>query len=394
MIQILDKKDCCGCAACMNVCPTQCIKMQPDEEGFLYPEVQIDQCIHCGKCEKVCPIGNDKNHRDKTFSKMGFIVQNLDKKVCWESTSGGLFSAIAGYVIENDGVVFGAGFNKGFEVCHYPVETLKELRRFRNSKYVQSRIGSSYRTVKAELEKGRLVCFSGTPCQIEGIRAFLGKEYENLILVDIVCRAVPSPGIWKRYLDMESKKIGAISKVRFRDKKRGYQFSTMYLQGQNGKSLRGGIESQPWLRMYFSGMIIRPSCTTCKFRSEDRNSDFTIWDCFPSRRFDKSFNEDIGTSRVLIHTPKGKALFDQISNGLRATRIPTDLLVQGVNEMVKSPEFDRRRVKFFHDYHVMDFTDLVQKYYPQTLSVRIKKYTRILLNSVGLDKIVKRVVKK
>ena len=394
MIQISDKTDCCGCAACANVCPVSCIDMKTDEEGFLYPDVSRSQCIQCGKCEKVCPIRNERVSKNKYFSPKGYIVQNLNKKVCLESTSGGLFSAIAEYVIENKGVVFGAGFNKRFEVCHYPVETLKGLRKFRNSKYVQSRIGISYKTVEEELVKGRLVCFSGTPCQIEGLRAFLGNDYENLILVDIVCRAVPSPGVWKKYLKMESKKIGDIRKVRFRDKKRGYQYSTMYIEGANGKCIRGGVESQPWLRMFFSGMIIRPSCTECRFRKPNRNSDFTIWDCFPSRKFDKGFNEDIGTSRTLIHTSKGNAIFEQIKHRLKYTEVSPSLLTQNVNEMVYSPSFHSKRKEFYKDYHEMDFSNLIRKYFPTNVKVRIKQITRTALYYLGLDKIVKRLIKK
>ena len=169
-----------------------------------------------------------------------------------------------------------------------------------------------------------MVCFSGTPCQIEGLRHFLGKDYQNLILVDVVCRAVPSPGVWEKYIQYEVEQKGKLSSIRFRDKSLGYQYSTMELRAENGKKYRGGIESQPWLRMFFSGMIIRPSCTDCRFRSRYRNSDFTIWDCFPSYKYDKSFDERKGTTRVLIHSEKGKKLFANIKNCFKYCEVSSD----------------------------------------------------------------------
>lgn len=189
-----------------------------------------------------------------------YLLQYKDDEVCQESTSGGAFTGIASYVIERGGIVFGVEMTEEYKVRHTSVETIEELKRFRNSKYVQSRVGYAFRQVKNELKKGRMVCFSGTPCQIEGLRHFLGKDYQNLILVDVVCRAVPSPGVWEKYIQYEVEQKGKLSSIRFRDKSLGYQYSTMELRAENGKKYRGGIESQPWLRMFFSGMIIRPSC--------------------------------------------------------------------------------------------------------------------------------------
>ena len=222
-----------------------------------------------------------------------------------------------------------------YSVKHIAVESKAELSKFRNSKYVQSELGSTYAEVKQQLKTGRLVCFSGTPCQIEGLRYFLRRDYENLVLVDVVCRAVPSPGVWKKYIGMETCKHGTMQSIRFRDKALGYQYSTMELVDSQGNIYRGGIESQPWLRMFFSGMIIRPSCTECKFRSRYRNSDFTIWDCFNVYSFSKEFDEDIGTTRVLIHTEKGKRIFHQIEEKIKYKSIDADMLVEGVREMLE-----------------------------------------------------------
>lgn len=392
MINIVNKVDCCGCEACYNACPNESIRMKSDEEGFLYPQVNQDTCVNCGLCEKVCPISSCETKKNE--NQVAYLLQYKDDEVCQESTSGGAFTGIASYVIERGGIVFGVEMTEEYKVRHTSVETIEELKRFRNSKYVQSRVGYAFQQVKNELKKVRMVCFSGTPCQIEGLRHFLGKDYQNLILVDVVCRAVPSPGVWEKYIQYEVEQKGKLSSIRFRDKSLGYQYSTMELRAENGKKYRGGIESQPWLRMFFSGMIIRPSCTDCRFRSRYRNSDFTIWDCFPSYKYDKSFDERKGTTRVLIHSEKGKKLFANIKNCFKYCEVSSDDVVQNVTEMVESPTFHSKRVEFFSEFRILEMPLLIQKYFPITLKLELKKYVRLGLNLVGLDRIIKRYIRK
>lgn len=182
MINIVNKVDCCGCEACYNACPNESIRMKSDEEGFLYPQVNQDTCVNCGLCEKVCPISNCETKKNE--NQVAYLLQYKDDEVCKESTSGGAFTGIASYVIEKGGIVFGVEMTEEYKVRHTSVETIEELKRFRNSKYVQSRVGYAFQQVRNELKRGRMVCFSGTPCQIEGLRHFLGKDYQNLILVD------------------------------------------------------------------------------------------------------------------------------------------------------------------------------------------------------------------
>lgn len=199
MIQIRDKKKCCGCTACVEICPKQCIKMKPDMEGFLYPTVDQDKCIDCGTCDGVCPTLNGKLEIE-TVQK-AYLVQHRNDDVRMDSSAGGAFTAIASYVLERGGVVFGAAYNKNFQVRHTYIEKVEELRKFRNSKYVQSDMGNCFRQARDFLKADRWVCFSGTPCQIEGLANFLKKPYEQLILVDVVCHGIPSPLIWNKYLE-------------------------------------------------------------------------------------------------------------------------------------------------------------------------------------------------
>lgn len=195
MITIKDKSQCCGCWACENICPKNCISMKEDNEGFRYPEVNTKICIECGLCEKICPIQNTPHNNNEITDS--YVIQHKNNEIRRDSTSGGFFSAICDYVIAQNGYVFGAVYNEKMEVVHYGTNQKEEIKRFRGSKYVQSQIGNTYQETKSLLLKGYLVCFSGTPCQIAGLKNFLRKEYTNLITVDLVCRGNPSPLLLK-----------------------------------------------------------------------------------------------------------------------------------------------------------------------------------------------------
>ena len=235
MIEIKDKKDCCGCWACENICPKSCISMVEDEEGFRYPQVDKDVCIDCHLCEKVCPVTNAKPDVEHEGQK-AFLLQHRDEKILHESASGGAFTAIATYVIERGGVAFGAAYDKDLQVTHQYAECVDDLWKFRNSKYVQSYVGKAYQEAKEFLKQGRMVCFSGTPCQLEGLLNYLRKPYENLVTVDVMCHSITSPKIFRMYVEMQKEKYGDdIENIMFRDKQPyGYKYSSMsvYREGK------------------------------------------------------------------------------------------------------------------------------------------------------------------
>lgn len=391
MIEITEKKNCCGCTACAAVCPKECISMREDAEGFLYPAVNKTTCINCGACEKVCPILHVKPERK--FEQEAYIVQNKDQKVLRESTAGGAFTAIAKYALRHGGVVFGVELRNQLVAHHIYVETEKDLARFRNSKYVQSNVGDTFRQVKSFLNQGKFVCFSGTPCQIEGLKNYLRLDYENLITVDVVCRAVPSPLIFQKYVEYQEKKLADhIKTVRFRDKHYGYKYSTMnVITDKNKGNYHQGVESDPWLRAFFSNICDRPSCHDCHFRKQYRVSDFTIWDCFHAGRFSKELDNDKGATRVLVHSEKGKRIFDEIKEGFSYIQTKPEYIVAGAKEMKESVAANPRREEFFMDANQLDGAQLFQKYFPNTLRVKAEHTVRLVCYQLGIYSAAKKM---
>ena len=389
MINIQDKLKCSGCGACYSVCSQKCISMIEDNEGFLYPKVDKDTCVNCALCDGTCPL-NEENNKKYGVVKSE-IVQNKDSEILRQSTSGGAFTPIAQYVLQRNGVVFGVEMDAASNfVKHIKIDNEESLNKFRNSKYVQSYVGNTFDDAKQELQKGRLVCFSGTPCQIQGLKNYLHKEYDNLVTVDVVCRGVPSPGVWKKYNEYLKRK-GELGSVRFRDKSLGYQYSTMEVTYKDGKIERNGIESDQWLRMFFSGMILRPSCPTCNFRSVERCSDFTIWDCFNVSDLTKDLDETKGATRMLIHTKRGQEIFDKVRDRFYVVDADVNTVAVGITE---KPSLNKRKGEFIQDYNKMSMEELLNKWFPITFKVRTKKLTRRILNNVGLDIFVKKMKRK
>ena len=395
MIENENKENCCGCTACKNICPKNAIEMKEDEEGFLYPNIDKEKCIDCGLCKKVCPIIN-KVPNKPPIQQEAYVVNNKNVLVRKQSTSGGAFTAIAEYVIKNNGIVYGASFVNNFNVQHNYTTNINDLQKFRGSKYVQSDVKNTFREVRDFLNAGKMICYSGTPCQIEGLKKYLGKEYENLITVDVVCHAVPSPLVWRKYLHYQKKKLkmNNIIQVLFRDKsKYGYKYSTMTIKADN-KIYQAGVETDPFLRAFFEDLSVRPSCYNCQFKKQYRVSDFTIWDCFEVEKFDNKLDDDKGTSRILIHTKKGKKVFDEISNQFDYKNIDVDDIVQGVKEMYFSVSKNQNRENFFKDINQLEEEEFFNKYFPDNIKVKVERTIRKVLAKLGIYNKIKKVAQR
>lgn len=272
MLDIKIKSDCCGCSACIQICPKQCISMNEDNEGFLYPEIEKDICINCGLCEKVCPELYPGIMRKPLKV---FAIKNKDEEIRKKSSSGGIFTVLAETVIREGGVVFGAKFNENWEVVHDYTVTKDGLAAFRGSKYVQSRMGDCFSKAKSFLDQGKKVLFSGTPCQIAGLKRFLRKEYNNLLTVDFICHGVPSPKVWRMYLDetvvRQCEKKAFIEEVSFRDKRLGwkkYSVSLLFSTTIGNGAKNSVLVSEPFtenlfMRGFLYDVYLRPSCYQC-----------------------------------------------------------------------------------------------------------------------------------
>lgn len=396
MIEILDKQLCCGCEACACACPTHCIYMIEDEEGFLYPEVDMAQCIQCAKCETVCPVINVES--DNPTIQHGYIVQSSDPEVLLSSTSGGVFTELSKRVLHRGGVVFGVAFNEMCMPYHNYAESERELACMRGSKYVQSRVQNSYQRVEELLDTGREVLFSGTPCQIEGLVSFLKGTPEELLLVDIVCHAVPSPLVWRRYLEMQYERQGIeIGGAHFRDKvPYGYQYSQMTLFDKAGKRLYSeGVETDPFLRAFFSEISNRPICYACPFKKRYRLSDLTIWDCWNASEVDPRFNSNSGATKVLSHSDKGVEAVEELLDHAFVLEIDADILCKNEKEMLYSVEANPARTAFLSDcLNMKSSKSLFNKWFPVTVKTRTERCIRKLLAKTGVLTQVKPLLKK
>ena len=318
MIQVTNKADCCGCMACASACPKQCISMQEDDEGFMYPVVNHSLCIDCNLCQKVCPVINQGRAEDPLTV---YAAINTNEQIRMSSSSGGIFTIIAEKIIADGGAVFGARFNDKWEVIHDYTETAEGLSAFRSSKYVQSRIGDSFTRAEAFLKQGRKVMFTGTPCQIAGLKSFLRKEYQNLLTVDLICHGVPSPKVWRTYLgnllsgyEPNGKHI-QIKSINFRNKEsRGWKkFNLVIKASEDNKGNPSTLLSEPfyknvYMSAFLANLSLRPSCYACPAKAGKAGSDLTLGDFWGVQNILPTFDDDKGCSVILSHTGKGEEI--------------------------------------------------------------------------------------
>ena len=310
-------EDCCGCGGCLNVCSKNAITMQADAAGFVYPAVDEQACVRCGRCVNVCAFTQPGKGAHGEAQVYAAAVR--DQKIRMESSSGGLFTALATAVLKKGGAVFGAAFTDALTVAHRCVTDAGSLSALRGSKYVQSDTGDTFRQVRALLREGRLVCYSGTPCQIAGLKAYLGEDSENLLTVDIVCHGVPSLKMLRDDLEYcTGGKLDAIESVKFRDKRYGWGTKGSVVYG--GKTLKYTADTSPYYFYFLKGEVYRESCYRCRFPSEGRQGDITLGDYWGVRQalLDQmgGIDPELGVSCVLVNSEKGKQWLDSIADSL------------------------------------------------------------------------------
>lgn len=361
MINVQDKKKCCACSACYNICPVNAIEMVEDEKGFKYPQVNKEKCINCGLCEKVCPILNSSTKVDN--SPEAYAVKNKNEIIRKQSSSGGIFTLLAEKILQDGGVVFGATFDENWRVKHEYVEKVEDLEKIRGSKYLQSTIGDTYSQVKKFLLEGRKVMFTGTPCQIEGLKSFLQKDYENLFTQDIICHGVPSPKVHSKYIEFIRKQVNGetIEEINHRTKKNGWKDYNFYIKFNNTEYMHSH-NTDLYMQAFLKNTSLRDSCYDCKFKKRNRVSDITLADFWGIESVLPEMDDDKGTSLVIVNSEKGKKIFESVKDKIEYQKVDFDDAISHNPSMVSSSKQDFNREKFFENLDTMPFDKLVSKY--------------------------------
>lgn len=379
-LEINNKKDCTGCHACFTICSQNCISMDSDREGFWYPKVNYDKCIKCGLCTDVCPIINKTTVTNKPRA---YACINKDEAIRLESSSGGIFTLIAEQVIDDGGVVFGVGFDENFEVLHSYVEDKEELSKFRGSKYVQSKIGDAYKLAKDFLEQGREVLFTGTPCQISGLKCYLGRDYDNLFCMDNICHGVPSPKVWKKYVSYrEDEACSQTRRIAFRRKDEGWKRYSVSFIFQNNTEYRENLRKDLFMKAFLKDVCLRPSCYACEFKTLHRESDITLADFWGIQRMLPDLDDDKGTSLIFVNSAKGQAMFVKIKEAMLYKEVDINQAVLYNSAAIKSIKYNPNRKRFFDELENLPFDKLVKKYCTDKMSVRIKRKIKSIVRTI------------
>lgn len=366
MILFEHKNQCCGCTACRYICPVSAISFEEDKEGFLYPAINKEICIECGKCIEVCPF---KDYKKQQFDTKVYAVKHKDENVLYNSSSGGAFTAISDYILKNGGVIYGASFDEDMKVVHTRAEDAEQRNRMRGSKYVQSYCGDCFELVKRDLEEGKTVLFTGTPCLCAGLGNHLNKEYPNLFLCDIVCHGVPSPRVFQDYILLLRKRYKNIE-INFRAKNNGWKTLTLKINNE----LYISSNKSPYYTLFLNNLILRPSCYNCKFSNFDRLSDVTIADFWGIEKCKPHMDDNKGVSLVLVNSEKGQNLFDSIKDTIYFEESNKTECLQ--HNLQKPTPLPPNRAKFWEDYEKKGFNYVARKYTPYGLKYRIKRFVK------------------
>lgn len=393
MIELFkEKKDCCGCSACVNVCPTAAIAMKADEEGFLYPQIDVAKCNECGLCKRVCAFQNGYDTKENFDIPYVYAVKHVDETVRMSSSSGGAFTAISDFFLNLNGVIYGVSFDEKFNVVHQRAETAKENELFRGSKYVQSDLKNIFQRVRADLADGRWVLFTGTPCQTAGLNSFLlNTDKSKLLTCDLVCYGTPSPMIWKEHVGFLEKKMkSGVGEYYFRSKVQGWLISTVQVKYKNGKTDYKSCLSQAHKTLFFSGNMMRPSCYNCKYTNFNRPSDISIADFWGIEKHLPEFFDNQGVSLVLVNSPKGKNVFETIINSIEYRESSIDVCKH--SPLHRQTEPSPNRNAFWKDYKKNGYGFVIKKYGGYGFKNRIKRIVGNFLRKTGLLNLVANIL--
>ena len=363
MEQFIEKRDCCGCSACANICPHGAIEMVENSEGFLYPEIDQSKCVNCGLCKKTCPILNKINDNFKTPDCYAAMADDEIRKV---SSSGGAFSIIAEYILNKNGYICGCTFDLDeLKAKHIIINSKEELYKLRRSKYLQSDIGNIYQEVKKILDNDNYLLFSGTPCQVAGLKSFLRKTYEKLLTVDILCHGVPSQKVYIKYLnELKNADDEKFLEVNFKDKSISWMSNWAKITTKTNKNTYSKLQTEDnYMQLFLSNISLRQNCTDCKYCTTQREGDFTIADFWGIDNYDKNLNDGKGTSLVLVNNKKAQSVYSEIQNKFnQSEKVPLKYAILGNRNLYAPHKVHAKRNEFFENLDKYTLKQLVNMY--------------------------------
>lgn len=383
MEQIIEKNKCTGCTACMNICPKHAISMVEDEEGFKHPVIDQDKCIDCGLCKKTCPVLNTVSN--KSFNKC-YVAYNKDKKsTLIKASSGNIFELVAKHILNENGIVIGAAFDNDNKLKHIAIADIKDLNKLKGSKYLQSDLNNIFSYIKENINVKKIL-FVGVPCQVAGLKAYLKKDYDNLITIDLVCHGVPSPKLFAKYIkELEIENNAKVINYNFRDKVSGWDTYSNTITFKN-KHITELHNNNKYMKLFLTDIALRESCYDCNFKTGNKYSDITLGDFWGVKKYYPDMYNKNGVSAIIINTEKGNNIFNIIKDNTIYKECKLEEIISGNPSLKISGKCPSKRNEFFKELDTCDINNLTKKY--------IKKrslYKRILNKG---KRIIKKIINK
>lgn len=391
MIDKMDYKKCTICQACINICPKGCIKLDILKEEFHYPIIDNKICIKCGRCEKVCPVLNPLEL--EIYHKKIYASKNLDESIRLKSTSGGVFTALAENVVNNEGIVYGAAFDNKFHVKHTSVVDINSLNMLRGSKYVQSDMGNVYNEIKEKLELDKVVLFSGCSCQVAGLKKFLIKNYENLYTVDFICHGISSQNTFNQYLKLLEIKYNAkVIKFFFREKSKGWHTSSVKVEFENGKCYTKPITEDMYMRGFLENIYLKPACHHCEFRNFKSGSDIILGDFWGAEVEEKEIDDNKGISIVIANSSKGNQLLYKIADKIFLKEVGIDNIIPYNQSLFYSSQQSPNKEKFLKMVNENGYAKVFETFCKEKYTLKCKRVVRS--TSGKIKRMMKNSIKK
>ena len=382
MENVLEKNKCSGCSACANACPKNAIEMIKNEDGFIHPKINKHKCVNCGLCKKTCPVLN--NSENKSLNQC-YVAYSNDEDAKKTSSSGGIFDLIAKNILKDHGIVVGAAFNDKMELKHTAIEKIEDLEKLKGSKYLQSELDNIFSYIKEKINS-RKVLFVGTPCQVAGLHAFLKKDYDNLVCVDLFCHGVPSPKLFTKYIkELEKDNNSKVINYNFRDKKTGWDSYSNTCRLKNNKEISQLQKDNNYMKLFLSDIALRESCYNCNFKLGNKYSDITLGDFWGVQKYYPEMYNKQGVSAIIVNTEKGQKIFEDISNDLSYKECKLENIVSGNPSLAISGKTPKLRNEFFDELDNKDIDYLTKKYQKKIsliskLKNKIKSLIKKLIN--------------